>query len=141
MTHQHSGLHRRSTLHSQNSGSNGSENEPQQHHKAPEEERAAAPHSKGGAYGEASQKLARVRYAKAALRRELCSWRRVMITDSKHSQQASKYINPNNKLPHKGVAKDEYTHVLRDHFISEGNKVFAHAGKWADNWKLQQDNA
>ena len=27
----------------------GSETEPQQHHKAPEEERAAAPHSKGGA--------------------------------------------------------------------------------------------
>ncbi|DBA95132.1 TPA: hypothetical protein ACH3X1_015687 [Trebouxia sp. C0004] len=32
----------------------------------------------------ASQKLARVRYAKAALRRELCSWCRVMITDSKY---------------------------------------------------------
>ena len=32
----------------------------------------------------ASQKLARVRYARAALRRELCSWRRVMITDSKY---------------------------------------------------------
>jgi transposase len=31
-----------------------------------------------------SQKLARVTFAKAALRRELCSWRRVMITDSKY---------------------------------------------------------
>lgn len=32
----------------------------------------------------ARQKLARVRCAKTALRRELCSWRRVMITDSKY---------------------------------------------------------
>jgi transposase len=139
-----------------------------------------------------SQKLARVRFAKAALRRELCSWRRVMVTDSKyfrlhamgrpagrwctpatrgtvakpkHSiaahvymgisyhgttslkfvtgthKQVSKYTNPKTKLPHKGVAKDEYTVVLRDHFIPQGNKLFAHAGKWADNWKLQQDNA
>ena len=31
-----------------------------------------------------SQKLGRVKFAKAALRRELCSWRRVMVTDSKY---------------------------------------------------------
>ena len=31
-----------------------------------------------------SQKLDRVKFAKAALRRELCSWRRVMVTDSKY---------------------------------------------------------
>ena len=31
-----------------------------------------------------SQKLGRVKFAKAALRRELCSWRRVMVTGSKY---------------------------------------------------------
>ena len=56
-------------------------------------------------------------------------------------KQVSKYINPKTKLPYKGVAKGEYTDVLRDHFTPEGNKMFAHAGKWADKWKLQQDNA
>ncbi|DBA98221.1 TPA: hypothetical protein ACH3X1_001147 [Trebouxia sp. C0004] len=44
-------------------------------------------------------------------------------------KQVSKYINPKTKLPHKGVAADEYTDVLRDHFIPEGKKMFAHAGK------------
>ena len=56
-------------------------------------------------------------------------------------KQVSKYTNPKTNLPHKGVAKDECTDVLRDHFIPEGNKLFQHSGKWADNWKLQQDNA
>ncbi|DBA71845.1 TPA: hypothetical protein ACH3X2_010895 [Trebouxia sp. C0005] len=76
----------------------GSENE--QHHKAPEEERAAAPHSKIGAKAESRT-----------------------------------------KVPHKGAAKNEYTNVLRDHFIPEGNQMFAHAGKWAHNWKMPQNNA
>ncbi|DBA82855.1 TPA: hypothetical protein ACH3X2_006804 [Trebouxia sp. C0005] len=56
-------------------------------------------------------------------------------------KQVSKQTNPQTKLPHQVVAKDEYTDVLRDHFIPEGNQMFAHAGKWADNQKLQQDNA
>ena len=138
------------------------------------------------------QKLARVTFAKAALRRELCSWRRVMITDSKYfrlhamgkpagrwctpatrgtvarpkhtiaahvymgishrgatslrfvtgtQKQVSKHINPKTKRPHTGVAQDEYTDVLRDHLIPEGNKLFQNAGKWAGNWQMQQDNA
>lgn len=140
----------------------------------------------------ASQKLDRVRFAKAALRRELCSWRRVMITDSKyfrlhamgrpagrwctyatrgtvarpkHSiavhvymgisyhgitslkfvtgthKQVSKYTNPKTKKPHTGVAQEEYTDVLRDHFVPEGNKLFQHVNRWAGNWQMQQDNA
>ena len=61
-------------------------------------------------------------------------------------KQVNKYINPKTKLLHKGVAKDEYTDVLSDHFIPEGNKMLAHAGKHADKLrqrtdKLQQDNA
>ena len=138
------------------------------------------------------QKLARVNFAKAALRRERCSWRRVMITDSKyfrlhamgkpagrwctpatrevvarpkHSisahvymgiayhgatnlkfvtgthKQVSNYIDPKTKRPYRGLAQQEYTDVLRDHFIPEGNKLFQNAGKWADKWQMQQDNA
>ena len=140
----------------------------------------------------AKQKLARVSFAKAALRRELCSWRRVLITDSKyfrlhamgrpagrwctpatrgaihrpkHSiaahvymgiayhgvtslkfvtgthKQVSKDTSAKTGKPHTGVAQKEYTEVLHDHFIPEGNKLFQHAGHWADNWQLQQDNA
>ena len=140
----------------------------------------------------ASQKLNRLRFAKAALRRELCSWRRVIVTDSKYfrlramgrpagrwctpatrgivarhkhniaahvymgvsyhgttslkfvtgtHKQVSKYTNPKTKRPHSGVASDEYTDVLRDHFVPEGNRLFQHAGKWAGSWQMQQDNA
>lgn len=139
-----------------------------------------------------SQKLSRVKFAKAALRRERCSWRRTMITDSKyfrlhamgraagrwctpatrgtvakpkHSiaahvymgityhgttqlkfvtgthKQLSKYTNLKTKRPHTGVAQDEYGDVLRNFFVPEGNRLFQHAGKWANNWKFQQDNA
>ena len=138
------------------------------------------------------QKLARINFARKALRRELCSWRRVMITDSKyfrlqslgkpagrwctpatrgtvartkHSvaahvylgityqgttslkfvtgthKQVSKYQNPKTKRLHTGVAQNEYTDILREHFIPEGNRLFQNAGKWAGNWKMQQDNA
>ncbi len=136
-----------------------------------------------------NQKLGRVKFAKATLSRELCSWRRVMVTNSKyfrllamgrlaarcctpaavakpkHSiaahvymgipyhgttslkfvtdllKQVSKYINPKTKRPHAGVAQEEHTDVLHEHFIPEGNRLRQHAGKWADNWKMQQDNA
>ena len=140
----------------------------------------------------AKQKLARVTFAKAALRREKCSWRRVLITDSKyfrlHSKgrpagrwctpatrgvvarpkhsiaahvymgmsyhgvtslkfvtgthkQVSNHINPKTKRPHTGVAQHEYTDVLRDFFIPQGNQMFQSTGKWDDNWQMQQDNA
>ena len=42
--------------------------------------------------------------------------------------QVSKYTNPRTKLPHKGVAKDEYADVLCDHLILEGITLFQHAG-------------
>ena len=138
------------------------------------------------------QKLARVRFAKLALRREHCSWRRVLITDSKYfrlhamgkpagrwctpatrgvvprpkksdaahvymgicyhgvtslrfvtgtHKQVSKYTDPKTKRPQRGVAHQEYNDVLRDHFVPEGNRLFQHAGHWADNWQMQQDNA
>lgn len=44
--------------------------------------RPASPATQG--HATARQKLARVKFAKAALRRELASWRRVKITDSKY---------------------------------------------------------
>ena len=139
-------------------------------------------------------KQARVRVAKLALRRERCSWRRVLITDSKYfklhamgkpagrryrctsatrgvvarpkksdsarvymglsyhgvtslkfvtgtHKQVRKYIDPKTKRPYRGVAHQEYNDVLRDHFIPEGSRLFQHAGHWADNWQMQQDNA
>lgn len=139
-----------------------------------------------------AHKQARVRFAKLALRRERCSWRRVLITDSKYfklhamgkpagrwctpatrgvvarpkksdaahvymgisyhgvtslkfvtgtHKQVSKYVDPKTKRPYRGVAHQEYNDVLRDHFIPEGNRLFQHAGHWADKWQMQQDNA
>ena len=45
--------------------------------------------------------------------------------------------------PYRGVAHQEYNDVLRDHgtIIPEGNRLFQHAGHWADKWQMQQDNA
>ncbi len=31
--------------------------------------------------------------------------------------------------------------MLQNHIIPEGNRLFQQAGKWADNWQLQQDKA
>ena len=36
----------------------------------------------------------------------------------------SKHINPKTKRLHTGVAQHEYTDVLRDHFIPQGQKLF-----------------
>ena len=140
----------------------------------------------------AAQKQRRLKFAKQALRTELVSWRRVMITDScifrlgprgrpaghwctqatrgsigkaKHShgvhvymgmtwwgvtklmfvtgthKQVSKYTNPNTGQLYTRVGSLEYTDVLEQLFVPEGNRLFQHAGKWANNWQLQQDNA
>ena len=140
----------------------------------------------------AKHKLARVTFARAALRREKCSWRRVLITDSKYfrlhtrgkpagrwctpatrgtvarpkrsiaahvymgisyhgvtslkfvtgtHKQVSKYISSRTKLPHTGVAGQEYNDLLRDFFIPQGHQVFQCAGMWKDKWQMQQDNA
>ena len=140
----------------------------------------------------ACHKVDRVTFARKALRREICSWLRTMITDSKYfklqtmgrpaarwctqatrgtvarpkhcigvhvymgicyhgtttlkfvtgtHKQVSKYTDPKTKNPHKGVTGAEYTDILRDLFIPEGNRLFQNAGKWSNNWQLQQDNA
>ena len=56
-------------------------------------------------------------------------------------KQISKHINPKTKRTHTGVAQHEYTDVLCDHFIPQGQKLFLHASKWSDKWQMQQDNA
>ncbi|DBA98086.1 TPA: hypothetical protein ACH3X1_014707 [Trebouxia sp. C0004] len=140
----------------------------------------------------AMQKAARIKFARAALRTEVVSWHRVLITDSKYfklyamgkpagrwctpasrgtvarpktsiavhaymgccrhgtttlrfvtgrNKQASKHVNPKTKRLHTGVGQDEYHAVIQEHWVPEGNRLFQQAGKWADNWQLQQDNA
>ena len=56
-------------------------------------------------------------------------------------KQVSKYVNPKTKGLHKGVGQDEYNDVIKEHWVPGGNRLFQQAGKWADNWQLQQDNA
>ena len=56
-------------------------------------------------------------------------------------KQASKFVNPRTKRLHTGVGSQEYTEVLSQLFVPEGNRLFQGAGKWADKWQLQQDNA
>ena len=117
----------------------------------------------------ASQKLARVTFAKADLRRENCLWLRVLVTNSKYFRLHSKgrpagrwctpatrgvVARPNHSIAAQvymdischgvtchGIAPHEYMGVLHDFFIPQGNKVFQDAGKWDDNWQMQQDNA
>ncbi|DBA98621.1 TPA: hypothetical protein ACH3X1_014411 [Trebouxia sp. C0004] len=31
--------------------------------------------------------------------------------------------------------------LAKEHWVPEGNRLFQQAGKWVDNWQLQQDNA
>ena len=56
-------------------------------------------------------------------------------------KQASKFMNPKTKRLYAGVGSDEYREVLSELFVPEGNRLFQHAGQWANNWQLQQDNA
>ena len=53
----------------------------------------------------------------------------------------SKYTNPRTALLYSGVGSQVYNDVLQQHFVPEGNRLFKQAGKWTDNWQLQQDNA
>ena len=59
---------------------------------------------------------------------------------------AQKYINPKTlslvtKRAFTGVGSKEYNDVLQQHLIPEGNRLFQQAGRRADKWRLQQDNA
>ncbi len=56
-------------------------------------------------------------------------------------KQVSKYVNPKMKGLHKEVGQDEYNDLIKEHWVPEGNRLFQQAGKWSDNWQLQQDNA
>ena len=40
-----------------------------------------------------------------------------------------------------GVGSKEYNDVLQQHLIPEGSRLFQQAGRRAEKWQLQQDNA
>jgi len=54
---------------------------------------------------------------------------------------AQKYINPKTKRAFTGVGSKEYNDVLQQHLIPEGKRLFQQAGRRAEKWELQQDNA
>ena len=54
---------------------------------------------------------------------------------------AQKYINPKTERAYTGVGSKEYNDVLQQHLIPEGKKLFQQAGRRAEKWQLQQDNA
>ena len=73
--------------------------EHKQRETASQKEGAAAPDSKVSANADMltpEQKQPRVRFAKLALRRERCSWRRVLITDSKYFRLHAMGKSPGN---------------------------------------------
>ena len=41
----------------------------------------------------------------------------------------------------KDVGALEYADALREHLISESNKLFQATDQWSKKWRLQQDNA
>ena len=65
---------------------------------------------------------------------------KLMFVTGTH-KQASKFINAKTKRLHAGVGSDEYGEVLSQLFVPEGNRLFQHAGRHANSWQLQQDNA
>ena len=54
---------------------------------------------------------------------------------------AQQYINPKTKRAYTGVGSKEYNDVLQQHLIPEGKRLFQQAGRRAEKWQLQQDNA
>ncbi len=54
---------------------------------------------------------------------------------------AKKYVNPKTKRSFAGGGSKEDNDVLQQHFIPEGKRLFKQAGRRADKWELQQDNA
>lgn len=53
----------------------------------------------------------------------------------------SEYINPKTKRNYAGVSAVEYQNDVMPHLLAEGNRIFAAAGRYADGWVFQQDNA
>ena len=54
---------------------------------------------------------------------------------------AQKYINPKTERGFMGVGLKEYSDVLQQYLIPEGKRLFQQAGRRAEKWELQQDNA
>ena len=54
---------------------------------------------------------------------------------------AQKYINPKKERAYTRVGSKEYDDVLQQHLIPEGKRLFQQAGRRAEKWQLQQDNA
>jgi len=52
-----------------------------------------------------------------------------------------KFTNPKTKREYSGVGSEEYKHVLQQHLIPEGKRLFQQAGRRSEKWQLQQDNA
>ena len=71
----------------------------------------------------------------------MLSWCHQPQICDRHTQAGRNHINPQTKRPHTGVAQHEYTDVLRDFLIPQGNQLFPGTGKWDDKWQVQQDNA
>ena len=53
-------------------------------------------------------------------------------------KQVGKYINLKTQRLLTAVAQHEYSDVLCDFLIPEGNRPFQSAGKWDDNWQMHQ---
>ena len=76
----------------------------------------------------------------------MCTWAyRTGVSPSSsllqaHTSKPANLSTPIKRL-HTGVGSQEYTEVLSQLFVPEGNRLFQGAGKWADKWQLQQDNA
>ena len=56
-------------------------------------------------------------------------------------KQISKYCDACSKKPCSGVGAYEYSDVIKDFLVPEGNRLFDHSACWSDRWMLQQDNA
>lgn len=56
-------------------------------------------------------------------------------------KQISQHINPKTKQPHSGVCSKEYSEVIAELFVPQGQDLFQHSPKWSGSWQLQQDNA
>ena len=54
---------------------------------------------------------------------------------------AQKYINPKKERAYTRVGSKEYNDALQQHLIPEGKRLFQQAGRRAEKWQLQQDNA
>ena len=55
--------------------------------------------------------------------------------------QKSVHTNPKTGQPYSGVSAIEYQQDVLPKLLQAGNRIFANSGRWASEWKFQQDNA